>query len=136
MKYWNRRTGKMHPDDMPPPPDDALRAALDAKGIMLGDVIGLAPVPRSACDAEAPSAYQMPDGSTACRCVVCPRCGHHTGNSHQGHYWAFCKVLAARVAASLIPGETMGAGELMRRSCREHHFCCGNEFGCELEASP
>ena len=119
---------------MPPPSDDALRAELAAKGFLLGDVIGLAPVPGSACDAEAPGVYHMPDGTTACRCVVCPRCGHHTGNSHQGHYWAFCTVLADRVTASLKPGETLGAGELMKRSCREYHFCCGNEFGCELEA--
>lgn len=25
-----------------------------------------------------------------CRCVACPRCGHHTGNSTQGHYWRLC----------------------------------------------
>jgi len=135
MKNAATRTSGMHPDDMPPPSDDALRAELAAKGIRLGEVIGLAPVPGEACDAEAATVLHLPDGTTVCRCVVCPRCGHHTGNSHQGHYWAFCKVLAARVKASLEPGETLGAGELMKRSCREHHFCCGNEFGCELEAS-
>ena len=125
----------MQPDDMPPPPDDALREALDAKGIRLGGVIGLAPVPGSACDAgAAASVYREPGGTIVCRCVVCSRCGHHTGNSHQGHYWAFCKVLAARVTAALEPGEVLAAGELMKRACREHHFCCGNEFGCELEA--
>ena len=103
----------VHPDDMPPPSDDALRTGLAAQGLVLGDVIGLAPVPGSACDAEAPSVYQMPDGTTVCRCVVCPRCGHHTGNSHQGHNWGMCKVT---------------------RTVRVAHFCCGNEFGCELEA--
>lgn len=104
----------MHPDDMPPPSDDALRAELDAKGVVLGEVIGLAPVPRSACDAGAgASILHLPDGSTACRCIVCPRCGHHTGNSHQGHHWGMCKVT---------------------RTVRVPHFCCGNGFGCELEA--
>jgi hypothetical protein len=76
----------------------------------------------------------MPDGTTRCRCVVCPRCGHHTGNAHQGHYWSFCKVLAGRIRAGLVPGETLPAGEFTKRACREPHFCCGNEFGCELEA--
>lgn len=33
----------MQPEDMPPPPDDALREKLAAKGIKLGGVIGLAP---------------------------------------------------------------------------------------------
>jgi len=81
---------------------------------VLGEVIGLAPVPGSACDAGAgASYYNTPDGTTVCRCVACPRCGHHTGNSHQGHYWGLCKV----------------TGEI-----RVPHFCCGNEFGCELGA--
>ena len=57
----------------------------------------------------------LSDGVTVCRCVVCPRCGHHTGNSHQGHNWGFCKVT---------------------RTVRVPHFCCGNEFGCELETGP
>lgn len=82
----------MMPDDLPPPSDDALRAELAARGWELGEVIGLAPVPGSACDAETATSYQAPDGTTVCRCVVCPRCGHHTGNSHQGHSWAYCKV--------------------------------------------
>ena len=127
---------EMHPDDLPPSRDDTLREGLAAKGFILGGVIGLAPVPGSACDAEAAGRYHMPDGTTACRCVVCPRCGHHTGNSHQGHYWRACKVLAERLRAELEPGETLPAGEFMRRTCREDwHFCCGNEFGCELEAA-
>jgi hypothetical protein len=124
----------VQPDDMPPPSGEALREELAGKGWALGAVIGLAPVPNSACDAEAPSSYVMPDGTTACRCVVCPRCGHHTGNSHQGHYWLACKVLSERLRAELEPGETLSAGEWLRRTSREGwHFCCGNEFGCELE---
>jgi hypothetical protein len=46
-----------------------------------------------------------------CRCLVCARCGHHTGNSTQGHYWGWCKV---------------------SRTVREGHFCCPGD--CELEA--
>jgi hypothetical protein len=39
------------------------------------------------CDAHLfGGAASVVDGH--CRCVVCPRCGHHTGNAHQGHYWA------------------------------------------------
>jgi hypothetical protein len=50
-----------------------------------------------------------------CRCLVCGRCGHHTGDSNQGHYWSWCKVT---------------------KSLREMHFCCPDtEFGCELEAA-
>lgn len=30
--------------------------------------------------------------SPACRHVTCGRCGQHTNNSSQGHYWATCKV--------------------------------------------
>jgi hypothetical protein len=126
----------MQPDDTPPPSDDALRADVTAKGFILGEVIGLAPARGSACDAGAgASAYQAPDGSIVCRCVVCPRCGHHTGNSHQGHYWRACKVLASRVRDGLKPGETLSTAQWMRRTSREgFHFCCGNEFGCELES--
>lgn len=103
----------MQPDDMPPPSDDTLRSELAAKGFVLGEVIGLAPLPGETCDAGMwASTYQMSDGTVVCRCVVCPRCGHHTGNSHQGHHWGFCKVT---------------------RTVRTAHFCCGNEFGCELE---
>lgn len=64
------------------------------------------------CDAAefGGAASFSPDGS--CRCLVCARCGHHTGNSHQGHYWAWCSIT---------------------RSLRDHHFCCPDrEFGCEL----
>ena len=62
-----------------------------------------------ACD--SPTAASYVDGH--CRCMVCSHCGHHTGNAHQGHYWAYCAA----------------AGTM-----REYHFCCpGN---CELEARP
>lgn len=95
----------------------------------LGDC--LCPDEVSECDAAqfgAPPTL-LPDGS--CRCTVCARCGHHTGNSGQGHYWAWCKVLADRARAQLAAGETLSMAELMNRGEREFHFCCpGN---CELE---
>lgn len=114
--------------------EDALREALAAKGYTLGAPIGLGQMPGETCDAETPSFYQMPDGSSGCRCTVCPRCGHHTGNSHQGHYWAMCKALAERVRAEeSATGKQVPFGEYVKRTTREFHFCCGNEFGCELE---
>ena len=45
-----------------------------------------------------------------CRCFWCGRCNNVTGNSNQGHYWAYCKVTA---------------------TMREFHFCCPDD--CELE---
>lgn len=67
------------------------------------------------CDAPEPRpVYTLTNTRTGettlfCRCVVCARCGHHTGNSNQGHYWAWCKVSKQR---------------------EEFHFCCpGN---CDL----
>lgn len=64
------------------------------------------------CDAPEPRpVYIQPDGSVVCRCTVCGRCGHHTGNSNQGHYWSHCSVT---------------------RTLREFHFCCPDD--CELEA--
>ena len=62
------------------------------------------------CDAETPSIMFHPDGRILCRCIVCARCGRHTGDSNQGHYWSYCKVIA---------------------DTREFHFCCPD--GCELE---
>lgn len=62
------------------------------------------------CDAETPSVYFMPGGTVGCRCIVCGRCERHTGNSHQGHYWKWCKVTGGM---------------------REFHFCCPDN--CELE---
>jgi hypothetical protein len=58
----------------------------------------------SRCD--HPSATRIGD---RCRCIVCPRCYKHTGNAHQGHFWALCKLT---------------------KTLREFHLCCpGN---CEL----
>lgn len=63
----------------------------------------------SPCD--HPSASRIGD---RCRCIVCSRCGRHTGNAHQGHYWAHCKVTKTR---------------------REFHLCCP-DGNCELETQP
>lgn len=68
--------------------------------------------PPPECDAgkfgEFPSVL---DGR--CRCMVCGRCGHHSTNNHQGHYWTWCSVT---------------------KSMRKPHFCCKDPaFGCELE---
>lgn len=52
--------------------------------------------------------------------MLCGRCEQHTGNNHQGHYWGFCKVLAAQ-------------GVPWNEAIRELHFCCPDD--CELEAS-
>jgi hypothetical protein len=49
------------------------------------------------------------DKTVTCRCMVCARCNHHTGNSHQGHYWKFCKVT---------------------KHMEEFHFCCPGD--CEI----
>ena len=65
------------------------------------------------CDYPAPSIYLNEEGTYECRCLVCARCGKHTGNSMQGHYWAICKVT---------------------KTLREFHFCC--EDSCELEDAP
>ncbi len=66
---------------------------------------------KAGCDADSPPSYIMADGTIQCRCVVCGKCGHHTGNSHQGHYWSWCKATG---------------------TTRTHHFCCPD--ACELEA--
>lgn len=66
------------------------------------------------CDANEFGSYASVYTDGRCRCLVCARCGHHTGNGTQGHYWTWCKVT---------------------RSMRTNHFCCpDSEFGCELEA--
>lgn len=58
------------------------------------------------CDSPTP-ASRIGD---VCRCLVCSRCGHHTGNATQGHYWSYCQAT---------------------KTLREPHMCCpGN---CELE---
>jgi hypothetical protein len=61
-------------------------------------------------DCDAPNRPMYIDGS--CRCLVCARCKHHTGNSNQGHWWGYCKVT---------------------KTVRAFHFCCPGD--CELEAS-
>ena len=73
---------------------------------------GVFGTPPPGCDAHMfGSPPSVLDGR--CRCLVCGHCGHHTGNSHQGHYWSWCSVT---------------------RSLRGFHFCCpDDEFGCELE---
>ena len=76
---------------------------------VIGDLIGIEE--RTPCDAPYGATYG-PEGQ--CRCLVCARCHHHTGNSHQGHYWAMCKVTGTD---------------------REFHFCCPSAPGCELEAT-
>ena len=54
--------------------------------------------------------FDLSTGETYCRCVVCARCGQHTGNSSQGHYWKYCKLT---------------------KTMRAFHFCCPDN--CELE---
>lgn len=66
------------------------------------------------CDypGDFPPLYWMGVLGWQCRCTVCARCGHHTGNSHQGHHWKLCQVTG---------------------TMREFHFCCPGD--CELESS-
>jgi hypothetical protein len=59
------------------------------------------------CDAPGGTATFYKDGK--CLCVVCSRCKRHTGNSNQGHFWAFCSVT---------------------KQMEAHHFCCPDK--CEL----
>ena len=60
------------------------------------------------CDAPNQASAIYIDGT--CRCLICARCGHHTGNSTQGHWWRLCSVT---------------------HSARDFHFCCPGD--CELE---
>lgn len=75
------------------------------------------PIRAAGCDYEsedAPVYVDFRDGPEPrffCRCLVCARCGKHTGNSTQGHYWGFCSVT---------------------KTVREPHFCCPGD--CELRA--
>lgn len=95
--------------------DDLLEDVYDAEDVELfhpnndredlGELVEKIFGPRP-CDADAPTLG--PDGQ--CTCLVCSKCGHHTGNSHQGHYWRACKVTGTD---------------------REFHFCCPD--ACELE---
>lgn len=45
------------------------------------------------------------------RLLVCARCNQRTNNTHQGHYWAWCRVT---------------------KDTREFHFCCPDN--CQLES--
>lgn len=65
---------------------------------------------RAECDYPYAATVSMIDGT--CRCLVCSRCGHHTGNATQGHYWAACSVT---------------------KTNRGFHFCCPG--ACELEST-
>lgn len=65
----------------------------------------------SQCDAPNAPVYSDVNGGVTCRCLVCSRCDHHTGNTW-GHYWAYCKVT---------------------KTVRDFHFCCPDD--CELEVS-
>lgn len=85
-----------------PDPYDGLHSR-ESLGAAIAEIFGPRP-----CDADAPTLG--PDGQ--CTCLVCSKCGHHTGNSHQGHYWRACKVTGTD---------------------REFHFCCPD--ACELEAN-
>jgi hypothetical protein len=64
------------------------------------------------CDAPDGGVYMGPGGTFICRCIICPRCGHHTGNNTQGHFWTWCKVVK-NLGQVAVP-----------------HFCCPDD--CEL----
>ena len=89
---------------------------------------------RGECDAHLFGGAASVNALTGeCRCIVCARCGHHTGNSHQGHYWKACKVLSARFDAEHA-GEHIPFAEAVQLTSRdEFHMCCPPPLGCELE---
>ena len=62
------------------------------------------------CDAPTATRMTLSDGSVVCRCVLCARCGRHTGNANQGHYGSWCR-------------------KTMR--FEGFHFCCPDD--CDLE---
>ena len=88
------------------------------------------------CDAPIPSVYSDGHGGYICRCVICGRCGHHTGNSNQGHYWKFCKVMA-RYHDTHKTKEFLDCEECMPA----YHQCCPgncslyNEDGTKKDAN-
>ena len=84
----------------------------------------MAEVRANGCDAENPSMYYNGQGKYVCRCIVCARCDHHTGNSTQGHFWKFCRVQAKF-------HENHKRSILFCDKCEpEYHLCCpGN---CEI----
>lgn len=101
-------------------PEPVILTGASGKQYELGATIGSwGTHPQSECDAEDAGSYYGPDGTFVCRCVVCGRCGKHTGNSHQGHYWAICQAWLKQ-------------GKGLSGSKREFHFCCPDN--CELEA--
>lgn len=61
-------------------------------------------------ESQAPADCDEPDADGTCRHLTCGRCKQHTNDTHQGHYWAWCKVT---------------------KTTREFHFCCPGD--CELE---
>jgi len=87
---------------------------------------GHEPAPSRApnCDAEDAPLYMGLDGAWSCRCVVCARCGRHTGNSNQGHYWAFCRDQP-------LTRTTRKGKRVYNR--QPHHFCCPPPHGCALD---
>ncbi len=104
--------GHVYGSSEPRQPGDVL---IDPSGAqyLLGDLIGL-PSEGTECDAAQWGSFPSVDPDGRCRCTVCPRCRHHTGNSHQGHYWGHC----------MVTGTT-----------REFHLCCPDPaYSCELEA--
>lgn len=65
------------------------------------------------CSEPSSLTYEDPkSGKRYCNCLICGRCGKHTGNTNQGHNWAWCSVT---------------------KSKREFHFCCPGD--CELEVA-
>lgn len=87
----------------------------------------IAQIRANGCDAENPSVYfSIHNNGYICRCIVCGRCGHHTGNNTQGHFWKHCSVLARLYPPK--PGESFAKYE--NRVSPDFHQCCpGN---CEL----
>lgn len=111
-----------------------IRPVTHPKGRLLVVVADAAAPP--GCDASLLGAVPTNNVLTGeCRCLVCARCGRHTGNNTQGHSWKACKVLARQIAASLAPGQTLTAAQwLTRASRKEFHFCCTDPaYGCEYE---
>jgi len=73
------------------------------------------PIVVSDCDAPHPPTVYVVEWNGdepmyGCRCLICARCGHHTGNSNQGHYWSYCRV---------------------SKQEEWFHFCCPDD-DCEL----
>ena len=104
------------------------KTALESLGVFVG-MSPLEQVRAAGCDAPDGGVYNDGKGGFTCRCMVCGRCGHHTGNANQGHYWAYCKVQAARDRQD---AEREGRkGFDASAGMREFHFCCPGD--CELE---